>query len=295
MSITAEEKKPADEGIRDQGRRHRFARGAGRHPHEPRIATLTEHFKTHKKDQPLPPWPSETGRAAPEASGLPEGEGREPLHGSHRASRHPPLRRSIRQGPKGAASRGPFSFCGIPGVDGARIARLATDSEIPGAVPRHRFGFTPTVGHRTTVNSADTSARCEAHVGILFRHGGIIAAKSGNCRHSVAILLRPRCLDCPRGKTGNDRRRGMQSATRQPQNRQHEDRCRHAVPPQRATGRRAGRDRRSAQRSALRRGACQVPARSGPLAGDAHILTASNVPCLASAFPRPPSHPEGSS
>ena len=56
-----------------------------------RINTLTEHFKTPRQGQPLPPRPAQDGLAAPQAAGLREEEGREPLSVTDRPARHPPL------------------------------------------------------------------------------------------------------------------------------------------------------------------------------------------------------------
>ena len=50
-----------------------------------RISTLTEHFKTHKKDNHGAPWPSQAGRPAPQTAGLPQGQGRSAVPGPDQA------------------------------------------------------------------------------------------------------------------------------------------------------------------------------------------------------------------
>ena len=56
-----------------------------------RIATLTEHFKGHKKDNHSRRGLSDDGRPAPQAAGLPEGQGRGALYLADRPSGPAPL------------------------------------------------------------------------------------------------------------------------------------------------------------------------------------------------------------
>ena len=56
-----------------------------------RINTLTEHFKTHVKDNHSRRGPAEARVAAPQAARLRQGQGREPLSVADRPPRHPPL------------------------------------------------------------------------------------------------------------------------------------------------------------------------------------------------------------
>merc|ERR1711916_246290 len=71
-------KNPPDEGIRDQGRRHRFA---GSPDSDPDLAHFhpDRALQDPQEGQPRPPWPSEDGCTAPQAAGLPQGQGRAPV------------------------------------------------------------------------------------------------------------------------------------------------------------------------------------------------------------------------
>ena len=67
MSMTAERKQTLIKEYATQDGRHRLARSAGGDALTERINNLTEHFKTHEKDNPFAPRPAQDGRPAPPA------------------------------------------------------------------------------------------------------------------------------------------------------------------------------------------------------------------------------------